>query len=399
MSTAGIVAEYNPFHSGHARHIARTRENGADAVVCVMSSWFVQRGEPALMHPNARARMALMNGADLVISLPVPWACSTAQIFARGAVGLLDASGCIDTLSFGSECADLEKLTAASKAVDDYTVRESLRANLLSGLSFASARQRAVEDVDAETAEVLSSPNDILAVEYIRAIAQLRSGLVPTPVKREGAGHDSLDASLGIASASLIRERIRRGEAFDGLMPESCVSILNSEIQADRAPADVKKLETAILARLRSMTAQEIAAVPDISEGLENRIYSASRTAASLDELYSLIKTKRYSHARIRRAVMSVLLGLAEGDSDGIPPYIRVLGFNDIGREKLRAMRTFSKLPIVTRASDLKKLGERANHISQIEERASNLFALALPCPQPCGAEYTDEIAIVTDPV
>lgn len=116
MSTAGIVAEYNPFHNGHAYHIARTRENGASAVVCVMSSWFVQRGETALMHPNARAYMALMNGADLVVSLPVPWACAAAQTFARGAVGLLDAMGCVDTLSFGSECADVTLLRAASRA-------------------------------------------------------------------------------------------------------------------------------------------------------------------------------------------------------------------------------------------------------------------------------------------
>ena len=190
MSTAGIVAEYNPFHNGHAYHITRTRENGASAVVCVMSSWFVQRGETALMHPNARARMALMNGADLVVSLPVPWACAAAQTFARGAVGLLDAMGCVDTLSFGSECADVTLLRAASRAVDDYTVRESLRANLLSGVSFASARQRAVEELDPRVASVLSSPNDTLAVEYIRAIDKLKSDLTPFAVKREGAGQD-----------------------------------------------------------------------------------------------------------------------------------------------------------------------------------------------------------------
>ena len=187
MSTAGIVAEYNPFHNGHAYHIARTRENGASAVVCVMSSWFVQRGETALMHPNARARMALMNGADLVVSLPVPWACAAAQTFARVAVGLLDAMGCVDTLSFGSECADVSLLRAASRAVDDYTVRESLRANLLSGVSFASARQRAVEELDPRVASVLSSPNDTLAVEYIRAIDTLKSELVRRQARGSGS--------------------------------------------------------------------------------------------------------------------------------------------------------------------------------------------------------------------
>ena len=389
MSTAGIVAEYNPFHNGHAYHIARTRENGASAVVCVMSSWFVQRGETALMHPNARARMALMNGADLVVSLPVPWACAAAQTFARGAMG------CVDTLSFGSVCADIGLLRAASRAVDDYTVRESLRANLLSGVSFASARQRAVEELDPRVASVLSSPNDTLAVEYIRAIDKLKSDLTPFAVKREGAGHDSGEAVNSFASASLIRTRVRAGENFADLMPENAAAILKAEIEAGRAPADIRALEKAILACLRVSTPERIAAVPDISEGLENRIYSASRSASSLEELYSLTKTKRYSHARIRRAVAALLLGIEASDCEGIPPYIRVLGFNSIGREKLRAMRSSAKLPIVMRAADIKKLGERAKRISSIEERAADLFSLALPSIMPCGAEYTDEIAVI----
>lgn len=395
MSTAGIVAEYNPFHNGHAYHIARTRENGATAVVCVMSSWFVQRGETALMHPNARARMALMNGADLVVSLPTPWACAAAQTFARGAVGLLDAMGCVDTLSFGSECADVELLRAASCAVDDYTVRESMRANLLSGVSFASARQRAVEELDPCVASVLSSPNDTLAVEYIRAIDTLKSNLSLFAVKREGVGHDSGEAVNSFASASLIRSRVKSGEGFFDLMPESAAEILTSEIESGRAPADIRVLEKAILACLRVSTPEEIAAVPDISEGLENRIYSASRSASSLDELYSLAKTKRYSHARIRRAVAALLLGIEAADCEGIPPYIRVLGFNAIGREKLRAMRSSAKLPIVMRAADIKKLGERAKRVFSIEERAADLFSLALPAVMPCGAEYTDEIAVI----
>lgn len=143
------------------------------------------------------------------------------------------------------------------------------------------------------------------------------------------------------------------------------------------------------------LNARKIAAVPDISEGLENRIYSASRSASSLDELYSLAKTKRYSHARIRRAVAALLLGIEASDCEGIPPYIRVLGFNAIGREKLRAMRSTAKLPIVMRAADIKKLGERAKRISSIEERAADLFSLALPSIMPCGAEYTDEISVI----
>lgn len=270
-----------------------------------------------------------------------------------------------------------------------------MRANLLSGVSFASARQRAVEELDPRVASVLSSPNDTLAVEYIRAIDTLKSELAPFAVRREGAGHDSGEAVNSFASASLIRTRVRAGEDFDDLMPENAAEILKAEIEAGRAPADINVLEKAVLACLRISTPEKIAAVPDISEGLENRIYSASRSASSLEELYSLTKTKRYSHARIRRAVAALLLGIEASDCEGIPPYIRVLGFNAIGREKLRAMRSTAKLPIVMRAADIKKLNDRAKHISAIEERAADLFSLALPSIMPCGAEYTDEISVI----
>ena len=262
-------------------------------------------------------------------------------------------------------------------------------------MSFASARQRAVEELDPRVASVLSSPNDTLAVEYIRAIDTLKSELAPFAVRREGVGHDSGEAVNSFASASLIRTRVRAGENFDDLMPESAAAILRAEIEAGRAPADINALEKAVLACLRISTPEKIAAVPDISEGLENRIYSASRSASSLEELYSLTKTKRYSHARIRRVIAALLLGIEAPDCEGIPPYIRVLGFNAIGREKLRAMRSSAKLPIVMRAADIKKLGERAKRISSIEERAADLFSLALPSIMPCGAEYTDEISVI----
>lgn len=394
MKTAGIIAEYNPFHNGHAYHIERTREAGAEAVICVMSGSFVQRGEPAVMTARARAQMALKNGADLVISLPLPWACAGAQTFARGAVSLLNATGCTDILSFGSECGDTKLLRSAALAVDGYAVRESLRSNLMLGMGFASARQNALEDISPEIARVLSNPNDTLAVEYIRALALSGSSIEPLAVLREGAGHDSDVVCADSASASLIRSMLKNGEDVSGLMPQSAYEILSAEISAERAPADIARLETAVLARLRLMSAKELSEVPDMSEGLENRIYSATRTASSLEELYSLAKTKRYSHSRIRRAVMNAFLGVSAKDCEGEPPYIRVVGFGARGRELLRTMRESASLPVVMRVADVSKLGERAKHIFELEAAAADIFALSLPKALACGTEYTNEIVI-----
>ncbi|MBQ2775305.1 MAG: nucleotidyltransferase family protein [Clostridia bacterium] len=392
MKTAGIIAEYNPFHNGHAHHIQKTRDAGAQAVVCVMSGCFVQRGEPAVMLPKARAEMALKNGADLVISLPLPWSCAGAQTFAHGAVSLFDALGCVDMLSFGSECGDIKVLKQAASAVDDYAVRENLKSNLLLGMNFASARQSAIEDISPEVAHILSNPNDTLAVEYIRELMLSNSSIEPFAVSRKGVEHDSEKVSESYASASLIRSILKDDKDASKLIPQTAADILKSEVSKGQAPADISRLETAILAKLRTMSAEDIAKSPDVSEGLENRIYSAVREATSLEELYSLAKTKRYSHARIRRVVMNTFLGVTSKDCEGEPPYIRVLGFTPTGRELLKTMKDSASLPIVMRAADVSKLGERAKRIFSLEAAVADIFALALPKPLPCGMEYTGEI-------
>ena len=394
MKTAGIIAEYNPFHNGHKYHIDATKKSGADAVVCVMSTYFVQRGESAVAEPRVRTQMALKNGADLVLALPIPWACAGAQVFARGAVSILNNTGCIDMLSFGSESADIEKLKQAASIIDDEKVREALKENLLEGMTFAAARQRAIDKINPEVSHILSNPNDTLGVEYIRTLLLSESKIEPYVVKREGAAHDTEQVKKNIASASYIRNILRENEFSDILIPESCAELLKKEIENGKAPSDIVKIESAILAHMRSITAEEILKAPDISEGLENRIYSASRQARSLEELYSLAKSKRYSHARIRRAVINTFLGVTKEDCEGEPPYIKVLGFTKKGQEILKTMKSTAKVPVVMRAADIARLDQRAKRIFELEAHAADMFTLTLPQIQPCAMEYTSQIVI-----
>jgi len=396
MLTAGIVAEYNPFHLGHAYQLEQTKQAGATHTVAVMSGSFVQRGEPAIVSKQARAEMALANGIDLVIELPLPWAAANANTFAFGAVGLLNALGFTDILSFGSESGNCPLLQSAAVAVSSVqTGNDALRKHLKDGNSFASAREASVRELYGNAAaDILKNPNDTLAVEYIRALNTLRSAIKPFAVKRFGAGHDEQAAESGFASASYIRKCLLDGRNCGQYLPDASAEILEREIKAGRAPADYLRLERAVLCVLRGMSAQDIAKAPDISEGIENRIACAVRNSSTLEELFTHAKTKRYSHARIRRIVLHSFLGVTAGDCAGLPPYIRVLGMNQKGRELMRTARKTAALPVVMKAADTAELGGRAKRVFELECRAADIFALSLPKPMPCGTEQTAKVIL-----
>ncbi len=394
MLIAGIIAEYNPFHNGHAYHLARTKEIGVDAVVTVMSSNFVQRGEPALLSKRARAETAVRCGADLVLELPLPWCCANAQSFARGGVSLLSALGCVDVLSFGSESGSAEHLFNAVEAIDNPKTRSILKDNLTAGLPFAAAREAAVRECyGIETAAVLSKPNDTLAVEYISEIVKQNSNLKPLAIARFGASHDSNKPNeQGFASASHIRALIRSGDAWQENVPPVSEEIISREIVRGAAPSYYKKLEAAVLVAIRGATPEKLRTLPDISEGIENRIIAAARNAATLDELFDGAKTKRYSHARIRRIVLHNFLGVTAQLQAGAPPYLRVLALNGRGREILKITKETAKLPIVTKPQEIAALDTYSRSIFTAECTASDIFALSLPVPLPCGSEYTGQI-------
>ena len=361
QKVAGVVAEYNPFHRGHAHQIAETRRAlGEDcAVVCVMSGDFVQRGDAAVFDKFQRAEMAVRCGADLVLELPLRWSLSSAEGFARGGVHLLASTGVVTHLSFGSETGELAPLQHAADGLRDPALGELLREELKRGLSFPAARQNALERLIGEDAAVLTNPNDLLAVEYLRAIHDLDAALTPAAVRRVGAGHDAAGES-DYPSASRLRERLRAGEDVSAWTPHL----------PDAEPVFLDDLEIALLSRLRALPPEAFAALPDCAEGLENVLYKAVDSAATLDDILAAAKSKRYPMSRLRRMLLCAALGVRR--SDGLPPYLRVLAANERGRALLHTMRETASLPIIT-----KPAAARENADFRLTADAHDLYVLA----------------------
>lgn len=392
---AAVICEYNPFHSGHAYHLAQTRALGATHIVAIMSGNFVQRGEPAMFSKWVRARCALAGGADLVLELPLPWCMSSAESFAKGGVALAQGLGCVDFLSFGSELGEVQPLCNAAEAAVSPLIQKSVKVLLAKGLSYPAAREQAVEaHFGSSVSRLLKAPNNILAVEYCKALKQLSSPILPVTIPRAGACHDAAGTTETFASASYLRASIL-SENYDTVkkfFPDEVFSLLLEEIQAKRAPCSLSALERPIFSVLRKMSAEDFAKLPDVSEGLEHRIVSAVKEATSLDQLFTKIKTKRYTHARIRRIIVWAFLGITRDWLSCSPPYLRVLGFNQKGTEILKTARQTALLPIIMRGGDFKKEISQSCAITQLGKQADDLFALASPEIQPCGLGFTNGV-------
>jgi len=388
MLVAGIIAEYNPFHNGHALLIEKARAAGATHIIAVMSGNFVQRGEPALFHHTKRTKAALLGGVDLVLQLPVPYAVSGAQTFARVGVEILNSLGFVDWLVFGSECGNAGLIKETADAVYGDEIKPLIADELKKGIAFASARENALRKINPVYADIIKSPNNILGVEYAAAIKHLGSKIKPVTFMREGAGHDSSQSRGNIASASLIRKNIVDGGEWQSFVPDESV-------YSDCRKADIKKIENAILYKMRTVTKEELAGAPDVSEGIENRILSASSEATSLEELYSLAKTKRYSHARIRRIIINNFLGITADDLEISVPYIRVTGFNSKGAELIRNAGETAALPVITKAADIASLGDDAQRIFSAECIAGDIYSLSFEPVKPCGEEKSIRPIIV----
>ena len=378
MRVVGIVTEFNPFHNGHALLLERAREAmGEDtAVVCCMSGDFVQRGEAAVWSKFARAEAAARCGADLVFELPLPWALSSAEGFARGGVGLLAALGVVDCLCFGSECGETEPLERAAEALLSPALAAELRRELESGIPFAAARQRALAAVtDEETARLVETPNNILAVEYIRAIYELGLDLGFMTVRREGAEHDG-QGEGSIRSASELRSRIAAGKSCSGFMPDAALAVFEREAERGRGPVLMETLEPMLLARLRMLPDEEFSRLPDASEGLGNRLRAAVRDEPTLDGVLAAAKSKRYALSRIRRMTMCACLGVREGMAEGVPPYARLLAASERGRELLRRAQDKSRIPIITKAAAARQLPRETLSVFELGSGARDLYVL-----------------------
>lgn len=397
MKISGIVCEYNPFHNGHLHHIKETRKNGATHIVAVMSGNFVQRGDTACMDKIDRARLAVRSGADLVIELPVQYCLSSAEKFAEGAVFLLDSLGAVEEISFGSECGDTSKLQKALETVELTAIsrEESIRKIMEMGYTYPRALSSVIKGIDPETAEIITSPNNMLAIEYMRALGRLSSTIKSFTVRRSGVSHDGMSTDGGYASASFIRERIINdkstaaiSEYTTPLWTDAIANALrNGEI------ASMERLERIMLYKLRSTSADEIALINDVGQGLENRIYGA-RMAGSLDELLFTVKTKRYTMSRIRRIMLSLLIGIKKEDMNSLPPYGRILAFNERGHEILAKAKSSATIPYATSIAKLSQISDTAERFAELEIKASDIYGLALETITSAQKDYRAKIMI-----
>lgn len=359
MKISAVIAEFNPFHAGH-KILTDSMHAQSDAVVAIMSGNFVQRGECALYEKGERAAAAIKNGVDLVIELPAVYALSSAEGFAKGAVQTLHSCGVIDTLHFGSECADLSKLSACADILNNESdvFSAALTEKLSEGFSFPAARQAALGLVSPD-AVVLDMPNNTLAVEYIRELKRLNSPITPVTLKRSGAGYNDTHTEEKIPSASVIRALLKSGESADEYMLYPYKSM----------PVFMNQFDIPVAARLKAISPAELCALPDCNEEIVSRLKSAS-VYNSFDEIVSSAACRRYTQSRIRRILCNMLVGNTFKTLPS-PTYIRPLAFNKTGGEILRKMKSTASLPIAARGATLKN-----DAVFNLECRCSDIYNL-----------------------
>lgn len=360
MEITGIICEYNPFHSGHYKQLSMIRDNNPNsAIVCLVSGNFVQRGMPAIFDKEIRAKAALFCGADLVLELPVTAALSSAEGFASEGVRIL--SGFCDYLSFGSENPDIDILLGTAAALLSPDFSQHLKNHLAERISFPAARQKALENMGLD-GSIVKTPNNILAIEYCKAILSQNAKIKPQPILRQGDFHAETP-DVENPSATSLRLLLEKGEICDSFVPKDIVNLYsNANIHA------ISNAERAILYCLRTMTDADYSALPYGSEGLWRKLMKNARTLSSLEEIIVATKSKRYTRTRIDRMIMCAFLGLTQADMLSPAPYCRVLALNDRGREVLLNARNSGVFP---------NIGEKIDHpYQQIENRCDDLYGL-----------------------
>ena len=358
MKTAGLIAEFNPFHNGH-KYILEQIKQRCDSAVVIMSGNLVQRGDIAVTDKHTRTAAALKNGADLVIELPVIYALNTAQKFAYGAVETLNKTGVVDFLAFGSEMGHITELNKAAQLLENEPpeISEKIKKLTASGMSYPSAREKAYEGHINKV--VLSKPNNILAVEYLRAMFRTKSSMEPFTIERTNDFH-SLEITGDTISASAVRRLIEDGRSVDKYVPESGFDIYS-----------LSRLDAAITYHLRTVSPKFLAKINDVGEGLENRIIAAAQKCFGFEEICAAVKSKRYTMSRIRRIILSSFLRLTKELCAREPSYIRVLGMNETGKAILKEMKKRAELPVIIKTANFE-----ADEIFKAEIRATEAAAL-----------------------
>ena len=388
MDFTGIIAEYDPFHNGHAAQLAAVRAAGAQCIAVCMSSGAVQRGGVPILPESVRVRAALDAGADLVVALPAPYACATAEQFAAAGVHLLAALGC-DTLAFGAETPDAAALLDTARLLDGEELNARIRQNLATGMTYAAARAAAADALHHGTGGLLRTPNNILGIEYCKAILHRHAALTPLALPRLGAAHGGgagAHAGTPMASASFLRGLPQPD--WEPFVPARAAE-LYGRAAADGLLLDGARLETAVLALLRMQDPANFAQVRGVSEGLENRLTAAVREADRLDDLYTRLKTKRYPHARLRRLVLDAALAFPA--ELPMPPYLHVLGARKAALPRLKQ----ASLPAATALADLARTGPEAAKISRLHNKAVDFSSLCREKIQPMGLAFTAKPVVI----
>lgn len=366
MRITGILAEYDPFHCGHLYHLSKAKEE-SDGIVVLLSGHLVQRGTFAKYDKWSRAKAALLCGADLVLELPSSFCCASAERFASSAVSIFRRMGCVQAMSFGSESGDIDAIQKTAEHLKKIEKTDLFQKEIKQGNSYPKARQIALNGMG----ELLSFPNNTLAVEYCKAIEMQNAKLIPKTIKRVGAQHDSMKTDKTVSSSYL---RAHENE-MEQYLPKAVLSCFNS-------PS--KLPDILFLSQLRKLTPTEFAALPDVSDGLEHRLFDAAQNACSLAEFYSLAKSKCHTHSRLRRISIYALLGITKAKLPQFPEYARVLGFTSKGRQILQTATSTSLLL----SPDFLKISKRFPDCARWDSLATDLFFLGTQSIKKCGEDY-----------
>lgn len=401
----GIIAEYNPFHNGHLLHLEKSKKIcDAQYSVCVMSGNFVQRGNTSIVNKWIRAEMALKSGVDLVLELPTVYSISSAENFAEGAIKLLNSLKIVDTISFGSENSDINVLNRISSVLHEEPKQylEFLNSESKKGLSFPKARENAILLYlnDKKYLNILNQPNNTLAIEYLKALKKYKSHISPISVKREKVFYNSNCIVDEYASATAIRNMIINEQFNDirKVVPASSYNLLMNEIEEGHLVIDIFKFEKEILYTIRRLSADDIKNFPEVTEGLENAIKNASNSCNNLSELINMIKSKRYTHTRIQRILLYILLNITKKDmylSRKNIPYARILGYSPQGKELISEI--YKANPKITLITSVKNFLDSSNnktykYMLNKDILATNIYTLAYSNNSTANLDYTKKI-------
>ncbi len=379
MKTLGIITEYNPFHNGHLYHLKQSLQStNSDATICVMSGHFLQRGTPAIMDKWTRAKNAIENGVDLVIELPTVYSMNSAEFFAKGSIELFNALNKIDVITFGSENGNIEPFLTIgeiySKEPKDFKIK--LKKHLNNGISFPNAREKALRDYLGNDISIDSKPNNILGIEYSKAIFSTSSKIKLETIIRTSNDYYEKNLTGNISSATAIRNSIKDNfnlNEIKSTVPNSTYDSL-CENKNDLIFRD--DFEDLVFYKIRSMSLKELSEIHDVTEGLENRIKNMSLKTETLEDLIQAIKTKRYTYTRIQRILFKILLNIKKEDVYHSPRYIRVLGFNQKGQKIIKELNETCTLPIITNLKNYKPQDDIARMMIETDIRATNIYQI-----------------------